>query len=153
MSNTLTPDTALEQVSEGFVSTPYPDPISGGKPWTYGFGSTFDLKGLPVTRATPPITKSQALVLLSRDVHVILVEISNYIKVPVTTHEQNAIIDLVYNIGIGNFASSTLLKDLNNKNYEAAALQFDRWDLASGKVIAGLLRRRQAETTEFNKIG
>jgi lysozyme len=151
MSQTNAVDTSLEQQFEGFEANPYPDPISGGKPFTYGFGSTYDLKGLPVTLATPPITRAQGLILLSRDVHYSLLEINKDVKVPLTSYQQAAIVDLVYNIGIGNFASSTLLKDLNAKNYNAAAAQFDKWDLASGKIVAGLLRRRQAETVEFNK--
>jgi lysozyme len=146
-------DTSLEQEFEGFSSVPYPDPISGGEPWTYAFGSTHDLNGNPVTASTPPISRAQGVLLLSRDVHQILQQLAIEVKVPLTPNEASAIADLIYNIGNGNFTSSTLLKKLNVKDYTGAALEFDRWDLASGKVIAGLLRRRQAETAEFIKTG
>jgi len=43
-----------------------------------------------------------------------------------------------------------MLDLLNQGNYTGAAEQFDRWDKAGGKIVAGLLRRREAEKSEFN---
>ena len=53
------------------------------------------------------------------------------------------------NAGQGNFANSTMLRLLNSGDYDGAAAQFDRWSYAGGQQIAGLLRRRPAETAEF----
>ena len=63
--------------------------------------------------------------------------------------EFDALVDFAFNCGCGAFAGSTLLKLLNAGDYPGAAAQFDVWDHASGKVVAGLLRRREAETQEF----
>lgn len=75
--------------------------------------------------------------------------VNNLVTITLTQGEFDALVDFVYNVGAGNFASSTLLKDLNAGDVQGAADQFDRWDHASGKVVAGLLRRRQAETALF----
>lgn len=138
------------QPFEGFSATPYPDPGTGGKPWTIGYGSTRDENGNPITPNTPAITSAQAALLLMRDLHEALYTIANDVKVPLSSNEWIALGSFVYNVGSGNFASSTLLKFLNAGNYEAAAQQLERWDMSNGQVLAGLLRRRLAEEKEFN---
>lgn len=134
---------------EGFSANPYPDPVSGGEPYTIGYGSTKDMNGNPVTLSTPPVTPAAASLLLMRDLHSAILTIANSVKVPLTTVEWIALSSFVYNVGAGNFASSTLLKLLNYGNYYAAAQQFQCWDLHNGKIISGLLRRRLAEASEF----
>ena len=62
-----------------------------------------------------------------------------------TQNRFDAMVDLSYNIGIGNFMSSTLLKMHKAGDYAGAADQFQRWDRGAGKVMPGLLRRRLAE--------
>jgi len=64
-------------------------------------------------------------------------------------NEFDALVDFVFNLGRGAFAGSTLLKNLNAGQFDAAATQFDLWDHAGGQVVAGLLRRRQAEQAMF----
>ena len=136
---------------EGFSSKPYPDPASGGEPYTIGYGSIRDINNKPVTLSTPPITVAQGFQLLSRDIHSALLTVAQDVKVPLSKNEWAALADLIYNIGVGNFASSTLLKLLNAKDYSGAAEEFEKWDLASGKKIAGLLRRRIAEEDLFDQ--
>jgi lysozyme len=58
-------------------------------------------------------------------------------------------VSFVYNVGAGNFAKSTLLKKLNNADYQGAANEFLRWNKAGGKVLNGLTRRRDAERSLF----
>ena len=70
-------------------------------------------------------------------------------RVALTPLQQGALADFVYNLGAKNFRSSTLLRLLNAGDYAGAAAQFDRWDMAGGKMPAGLLRCRQAETELF----
>jgi lysozyme len=78
---------------------------------------------------------------------------ANIVNCLVTTQlsqdEFNAVVDFVFNVGSGNFASSTLLKELNAGDFVDAADQFARWDRSGGQVVAGLLRRRLAERQEF----
>ncbi|MDE3023013.1 MAG: lysozyme [Pseudomonadota bacterium] len=139
---------ALASEFEGFRNYPYQDPVGI---WTIGFGSTRDANGQPITSATPPITLQTALTWLQRDMAAAFATIAAEVKVPLTDDEKAAIADLIYNIGAGNFASSTLLRMLNEKDYSGATAQFDRWDMAGGRVLAGLLRRREAETVLFEQ--
>jgi len=112
---------------------------------TVGYGHTGD--GVYVGMV---ISQLQAEAYLLQDVQHAENCVNNVVKVPLTQNEFDALTDFCFNIGCGAFASSTLLKLLNTGNYVGAAAQFDRWDLAGGTVIAGLLSRREAETNEFN---
>ena len=76
--------------------------------------------------------------------------VNRLVTVPLSQNEFDAAVDLVFNIGSGNFAGSTMLKLLNAGQFSEAADQFQLWDHASGQVVAGLLRRRIAEEQEFN---
>jgi len=55
----------------------------------------------------------------------------------------------VFNLGSGNLSSSTLLKKLNNSEYDEVPAQIRRWNKAGGKVLDGLIRRREAEAKMF----
>jgi lysozyme len=85
-----------------------------------------------------------------RDMYRAFQAIAGDIAAPMTLHEVAAVMDFVYNVGAGNFKNSTLLRMINAKQYALAAQQFERWDEAAGKVMAGLLRRRIAEEEIFN---
>ncbi len=117
--------------------------------WTIGWGSTRDVAGNPITAATPPITQAQADFLLQRDLGRAVRSVLADVTVPLTYNEAAAITDFVYNLGAGSLARSTLLKLLNAKDYAGAADQILLWDEAGGQVIAGLLRRREAEKQKF----
>ena len=67
-----------------------------------------------------------------------------------TDEEEGALVDLVFNIGAGNFQHSTLLRLLNAGDYAGASEQFQRWNRANGNVLAGLTKRRAAEAALFN---
>ena len=140
---------ALVEQFEGFSATPYPDPGTGAEPWTIGFGSTRDAAGDPVTPNTPPVTVDQARRLALRDMRAALEAVKSAVSVPVTADEEGALIDFTYNLGKGNLDASTLLRLLNAGDYAGAAAQFERWDHAGGRVMAGLLRRRLAERDLF----
>jgi lysozyme len=64
-------------------------------------------------------------------------------------HEFDALTSLVFNIGTGNFNKSTLLRKLLNGDRQGAAVQFLVWDMAGGRHIPGLLKRRMAEASMF----
>ena len=132
---------------EGFRNFPYQD--SAGV-WTIGYGSTRDGAGHPITAQTPPITHATGLQWFTRDTSAAFATVAQDVRVPLTDGEEAALADFIYNLGAGAFASSTLLRLLNARQYGAAAAQFDRWDMAGGQVLAGLLRRREAEEALFN---
>jgi lysozyme len=133
---------------EGFRAAPYQD--STGV-WTYLFGSTRDPAGNPVTAATPPGDRVLGETLMRRDMMGAANEVAKDVHVALTDNERAALDDLIYNIGQGNFAGSTMLRKLNAGDYAGASLEFDKWDHAGGRVLAGLLRRREAERAEFNR--
>ena len=134
---------------EGFNATPYPDV---GGTWTIGYGSIW-LNGVGpgrVTADTPPITEPVARTWLTAELKACAMAVVRLVKVPLTDNQTAALDDFVYNLGSGAFASSTLLRKLNAGDYAGAAAQIDLWDHVGGQVLAGLLRRRQAETDLFN---
>lgn len=75
--------------------------------------------------------------------------INGAVTVPLTQHEFDALVSFVFNLGCGNFRKSTLLRRLNESDYDAAAQEFLRWDKAGGQVLAGLTKRRMAEARLF----
>ena len=112
--------------------------------WTIGWGHTGPevIEGLT-------ITKDEADFLLEQDTQTAVDAVNRLVTVSLTQSEFDALVDFVFNAGQGNFRKSTLLRLLNEGDYQGAAKQFDLWDHAGGKVVAGLLRRRQDETQEF----
>ena len=62
----------------------------------------------------------------------------------------NAIVDFVYNLGIGRLQTSTLKRKINSQEWEAAQEQLMLWTKGGGKVLPGLLKRRQAECSLLN---
>lgn len=134
---------------EGYSATPYWDP--DGKVWTTGYGSTrIGGTGAPVTQFTPAIDEPTARAWAAAELTAALRTIKADVRVPLTVHETAALADFIYNVGAGNFGSSTLLHLLNAGDYEGAAAQFARWNVAGGKVLAGLIRRRAAEKALFD---
>ena len=67
------------------------------------------------------------------------------IKVPISQGEFDAYLDFTYNVGVGNFCSSTLNQKLNAGQYDAACQELLRWNRAGGRVIPALTKRRQEE--------
>lgn len=75
--------------------------------------------------------------------------VNTLVTVELNQNQFDALLSLVFNIGTGAFATSTLLKKLNNGRVQEAADQFLRWDQAGGKPLLGLTRRRKAEKEVF----
>jgi lysozyme len=130
----------LTEESEGCRLRAYPD--STGIP-TIGYGHT---KGV---RLGDVCTQEQAERWLREDIAYAEAEVNRVVRVPLTQGEFDALVDFTFNCGRGNFDHSTLLALVNKGDMVHAAAQFERWDKAGGKVVAGLLRRRQAEAAEF----
>ncbi|WP_223164448.1 lysozyme [Massilia rubra] len=132
---------ALTEQFEGCKLTAYRD--SGGV-WTNGYGNTHGV----VPGST--ITQQQAVADLQKNIQTSVNDVNLLVSVQLTQGEFDALVDFDFNLGRGNLQKSTLLTDLNAGNFAAAAEQFDKWDRCNGTVLAGLLRRRDAETKEFN---
>lgn len=124
---------------EGYSSKAYPDPATGGAPWTIGYGTTKGVKPGMI------ITAEQAEKMLRDDVAKFESGVSSLVTAPTTQGQFDAMVSLAYNIGLGNFGKSTLLKKHNARCYTCAADQFRVWNRANGKVMNGLTKRRAAE--------
>ena len=121
---------------EGYRSEAYKDAV--GIP-TLGFGET---AGVKIGDKTTP---ERALVQLLESTEKHADAIRQCIKVPLYQHEFDAYVSLAYNIGTGAFCRSTLVKKLNAKDYAGACEEIRRWNKAGGKVLPGLVKRREAE--------
>ena len=134
---------------EGFSSSPYLCPA--GVP-TIGYGSTYYEDGTKVTLKDKPITEERATQLLEFIANKTFSEnINKVVKVPLNQNQFDALVSFAYNIGNKNFNWSTLLKKLNLSDYEGASLEFGRWNQANGKILNGLVSRRQKEKELFLK--
>lgn len=128
---------------EGYSDKAYPDPGTGSSPWTIGYGHT---RGV---RPGDTCTREQARRWLEEDLEDASRAVQDYVRVPLTQPQFDALVSFVYNVGVHNFNTSTLLKRINEGDMDAAANEFLKWDHAGGKVMAGLTRRRQAEREMF----
>lgn len=133
----------LTESSEGDRLVAYQDP---GGVWTIGYGHT----GQDVHEGLV-WTAEQCEQALIQDKARAREAIKRYVKVPLTQNEFDALEDFDFNVGEGNFRGSTLLKKLNAGDFSGAADELTTWDHVNGKVVLGLLRRRQAEKALFEK--
>lgn len=137
---------ALTMQFEGCDLEAYPDPGTRADPWTVGFGHT----GRDVKKGMK-ITQAQADAWLHADLAKAAACVNANVRVPITQNQFDALTDFCFNVGAGNFVASSLLRLLNAGNYAATATQFDRWNLAAGRILPGLVKRRIAERQLFMK--
>ena len=116
---------------------------------TIGYGSTYGLDGERVTMAHREITLVEGDQLLCWSVGSSRRSVARLVKVPLTINQRSALISLCYNIGSGNFQGSTLRAMVNRYEDESAANEFWKWRRAGGVILAGLVRRREAERALF----
>ena len=115
--------------------------------WTIGYGHTHGV------RSGETITPEEAEDLLRKDLQDCEAVVERLVKVDLTQNQFDALVSFVFNLGQGNFSSSTLLRKLNRGEYESAAEEFIRWNKARVdgelKALPGLTRRRTAEAALF----
>jgi len=110
---------------------------------TIGYGHTAGVKD------GDSCTQAEAESILAED----LVEFEDYVNdlvtVELTPSQFSAVVAFTFNLGPKNLSESTLLKLLNLEKYDEIPAQFKRWNKAGGKVLDGLIRRREAEAEMF----
>ncbi len=116
--------------------------------WTIGYGTTKYPNGIRVKKGDV-CTLDQAKAYMQHDLKKFEQTVNSTVKVPVNQNQFDALVSLAYNIGPTAFEESTLVKRLNEKNYKAAAEQFDLWVNARGKRLQGLVNRRAIEKGLF----
>jgi lysozyme len=95
------------------------------------------------------ISRTQAVELLRKDAKPFAREVERLVTVPLEQHQLDALVSFAYNVGLGAFGSSTLLRKLNQGNYDAVPSELARWVKGGGKTLPGLVRRRRAEGDLF----
>jgi len=125
---------------EGYSSKPYLCP--SGIP-TIGYGNTMYTNGERVTMDDPEIDNAEAEKMLLDTIKTVEKQVKNVLEVKLKAHQLAALISFTYNVGIGNFSNSTLLD--SNPDFLRIPEQFRRWNKGGGKVLKGLVRRREAE--------
>lgn len=118
--------------------------------WTIGFGTTKYPNGIRVKKGDT-CTLDQAKAYMQNDLKSFEQTVNNTVKVLLNQNQFDALVSLAYNIGSTAFKNSTLVRQLNEGNYKAAANQFNVWVNAGGKRMQGLVNRRAAERALFLK--
>jgi len=134
---------------EGFRAKAYPDPATGGHPWTIGYGTTAAAGvGINPVRGMT-ITEAEADWYLQKAVEKFAAQIAPLISAPANENEFGAFVSLAYNIGPTAFGKSSALRRFNAGDKRGAADAILMWEKANGKVMKGLQSRRKAERALF----
>src|ERR1019366_6890540 len=129
---------------ESFSSKPYLD--AAGNP-TIGYGTRFYPNQVMVKITDSPTDINNALLMLDSALNKIVVpQVDMFITANVNSNVFSACCCLAYNIGIGAFKTSSVLKYTNEMDLINGALSFALWNEAKGVILPGLIRRRAAET-------
>jgi lysozyme len=151
----------LVKEAEGLRLEAYPDPASGGAPWTIGYGHTG-----PEVRPGHVITKEQVEAWLASDLDAAAAIVDGAVKTPLTDLQRGVLASFVFNVGPGRKAKgkdagkdgflvlksgkpSTMLVKLNAGDLAGAGAEFSKWVHGAGKVMPGLVTRRAAEAALF----
>ena len=118
--------------------------------WTIGYGHT-SMAGPPKVVPGMRITEDEAEEILKRDVEKFANKIKPLIKVELNDNQFSALVSFAYNVGPGAFKRSSVLRAVNNRDFENVPRYLLRWVKAGGRVLRGLVRRRKAEGKLFMK--
>lgn len=138
------PKTAIDLIKrfEGFSADKYICPAGYE---TFGYGSLCS----HYPNIIFPITKDEAENCLKQDLNRFAISVCKLIKVPINDNQYSALLDFTYNLGSGTLQRSTLRAKLNRGEYDSAANEFMRYIYGGGRILPGLLKRRQAEYDLF----
>lgn len=96
-----------------------------------------------------PLSTADGVDLLKSDLVSYEKCVADNVQININANQFSALTSFVFNVGCGNFKSSTLLKRLNEGKIQAASEEILRWNRGGGSVLPGLVRRRQAEKDLF----
>lgn len=138
---------------EGFSTKAYICPA--GKP-TISYGLTRYADGRAV-RIGDKLSTAQAKNEFMKVLQHYINAVNSKVQVVLTQHQFDALVSFCFNVGVGSFSGSTLLRKLNKGDYKGAARELLRWNKATVKgksvILPGLTRRRQAEKKLFETEG
>jgi len=134
---------------EGFSSKPY---LCPAKICTIGYGATFYANGKKVSMSDPEISEKAASDLLKEMLKRFEQYVDSYCTDSITQNQFDALVSFCYNLGPANLKASTLLKKVNADPSDATiAAEFQKWTKAGGRKLAGLVKRRTAESDLYFK--
>lgn len=136
---------ALTRTFEGLQLKSYKD--SSGH-WTIGYGHTG-----PGVGANQNISEFEAEALLRADVAAAVACVRRAVRVKINQDQFDALVDFCFNVGRANFLNSSLLRYLNQGEFQSVLVQFGLWIHAGAEVVPGLVRRRAAEAALFRGHG
>jgi lysozyme len=145
------------QQREGLSLVPY---LDSKKVATIGYGNTFYPNGIRVTMKDKPISKEYAVQLFKIIVARFESDVNQLVTSQISQNQFNALVSFAYNVGsdidvdkiVEGLGDSTLLKKVNaNPNDKTIGNEFAKWNKSGGKVINGLISRRQLETELYFK--
>jgi len=107
--------------------------------WTIGYGHTLDVK------EGDRVDQEAAEAFLIEDLEEFEDHVQRLVEVDLSQDQFDALVSWTFNLGYGNLAASTLLAKLNDGLYDEVPEQIKRWTRAGGRVLEGLVKRRNAE--------
>ena len=117
--------------------------VCSGGVWTIGYGHTAGVK------QGDKINQDEADHLLTEDLEEFEGYVNNAVEVALDQNQFDALVAWTFNLGPSNLKSSTMLEVLNEEKYSKVPSEMKRWNKAGGKVLEGLIRRREAEALLF----
>ncbi len=136
---------ALIRRFEGFRAVSYKCPAGV---WTIGYGHT-SRAGPPAVAGGMTVSEAQAAKILAADVGQFAAGVAALVKRPLTDNQFAALVSFAYNVGLGNFKSSSVLAAVNAGDFAAVPRRLQLWVKGGGRVLAGLVARRAAEAALF----
>ena len=138
-----TSDVGIELIKEfeGCKQVAYQDSVGV---WTIGYGHTKDVYEGQLS------IKKTCERFLTEDIAEFEDYVESYVEVSLSQNQFDALVAWTFNLGPGNLLKSTMLKKLNEGDYDAVPDEMRRWNKAGGKTLNGLIRRRDAEANLFN---
>jgi len=134
---------------EGLRLKPY---LCSARIPTIGYGNTYYPNGVRVTLLDKPITKDYAFEIFKVIADKFAKRVDDMVTSKVTQNQFNSLVSFAYNVGTGNFSTSTLLKKVNaNPNDLSIRAEFMKWNKANKVVVNGLTTRRKKESDLYFK--
>ncbi len=136
---------ALIKEFEGLRTLAYRDPVGV---WTIGYGHTA-MAGEPVVKSGLLVSEAEASEILRRDVEMFSRGVRKALTRAVSDQQFSALVSFAFNVGLGAFAGSSVLRAVNAGEFEAVPRRLSLWSKAGGRTLPGLVRRRAAEAALF----
>lgn len=129
--------------------TAYPDPATGGQPYTIGYGTTSAAIGQPISLGMLISMATAESFLETSIANEYLTALNQSVTVPLTQNMIDSCLSFIYNIGVGNWSQSSVLSLINQQQWCQAANAFLLWNKANGQVLSALTNRRSKERGLF----